>query len=473
MIPEHKEFYKRMEKRYDDPLVIDVKKAFKWFVGYMGQKKWEHRRSNVVKYFNHMNKTLYQRAKNTDLDGDSRRLAFHNDWIAWYLYLAESLADRPTVDEPSQSSRLWPFFATIGQYSDDLKKITGIDSKLHDLLRKTDNQPDSILFEFVVAICYIKNGWNVEFIPETTKHKTPDMRVKRGNVEFFVECKRLAKSTQYSERERAEWLKRWERALPLLTRYQHSTFINVEFKKEIIKTDENLVAIAVYDLISTGAVSQGMCIENEDIKVCAKHMDMGRIKEHFSKWKVKFPSPQLYSLFDDCYVPHGSYTYACNARLVEVEPSNESVLNIFADSITTAYCAKWECTDIESTDKKARDIKNLLVKAVKQSPINGATVIHLGYETLYGPHVEFLRDNKIVNILSNFEFGEKNIASIFCHSFQSRNFPDERWDFAETTRFFGFSSDPNSILTENLLVERDGTTKNSDTHWSQDFNEIK
>jgi hypothetical protein len=339
------------------------------------------------------------------------------------------------------------------------------------LLKKRINQPDSILFELVVAICYLRNGWTVEFIPETGKNKTPDLSVLRGNQNYFVECKRLAKVTEYSEKERAHWIKRWREVLPLLIQYPHSVFLDVEFKVEVEKTEVNLVAKVFQDMVLIGAVKNGSCFENEHVRVCVKHMDMEKIYDHFSKWMVKYPSPQLHALFDDNYDPQGSYTNACIAKLVEINPDSESVINIFADEIDKAYCAKWECTAVESINRKAKDVKNLLVKAVKQAPKNGSTIIHIGYETLHGPHVEYIRDAKIVELLSSFKFGDKDIASIFCHSFQSRLFANNGWDFAETTRYFGITKNPNELLNNNLLVDRDGTEKANETHWSQDMEE--
>lgn len=471
MLPEHKEFYEWFDKRYDDPFTIDIKKALHWFLQYMGENSWLDRRKKVIDYFSKMAKKLYEEPEKFDVDSDEGRMAFYQDWIAWYLYLAESLADRPAVDEPSQSSRIWPFFATIGRYSEELKKAKGIEDKLHDLLKKRINQPDSILFELVVAICYIKNGWNVEFIHESGKGKTPDLYVTRGDQKYFVECKRLAKVTEYSENERSEWLKRWREVLPLLLQYPDSVFLDIEFKIEVAKTDIGLAAKAFHDMALSGAVKHGFCVENEHVKVCAKHMDMQRIHDHFDKWMVKFPSPQLYALFDDDYDPQGSYTNACIAKLVEVSPDSESVIKIFADELDKAYCAKWVCTAIESIDKKAKDVKNLLVKAVNQAPENGSTIIHIGFETLHGPHIEYIRDAKIVELLSDFDFGDKDIASIFCHSFQSRLFANNEWDFAETTRLFGFTEDPNKLLRDNLLMDREGTVKANETHWSQDMAE--
>ncbi|EMY5235100.1 hypothetical protein AAYT35_004291, partial [Salmonella enterica subsp. enterica serovar Montevideo] len=164
---EYAEFWKHFNARHDDPLVKDIKKTYRWFVDVMGEEKWSERRDNVLRYFRSLTERLYSSQSDVSFHEKDSRMAFYDDWIAWYLYLAESLADRPTVDEPAQSSRIWPFFATIGEFSEELKRTKGIENKLKNLLIKPENQPDSVLFELVVAACYIKNGWEVEFIPES------------------------------------------------------------------------------------------------------------------------------------------------------------------------------------------------------------------------------------------------------------------------------------------------------------------
>lgn len=89
----------------------------------MGYDDWFERRQNVIEYFSKIAKNLNEEQDAYDVDSNKKtRMAFYEDWVAWYLYLAESLADRPAVDEPSQSSRIWPFFATIGKYSEELKR---------------------------------------------------------------------------------------------------------------------------------------------------------------------------------------------------------------------------------------------------------------------------------------------------------------------------------------------------------------
>ncbi|MEW5251193.1 hypothetical protein [Microbulbifer discodermiae] len=470
-IPEHEEFLEWFSGRHNNPLVIDIKKSLHWFIEYMGHDSWLDRRRKLIDYFRRQENNQYENSENHDLENEKARLAFHEDWIAWYLYLAESLADRPAADEPGQSIRIYPFFATIGKFSKELKKVRGIDAKLHDLLKKRINQPDSVLFELVVAICYLKNGWKVEFIPEKAETKTPDLHVARGDQDYFVECKRLSKTTQYAKEENAEWRKRWREVVPLLNKYPHSVFLDVKFKVEVAKTDVKIVAEAFDNMASCGAVKSGDCYENEHVIICAKHINMGRVHSHLNKWLVRYPSAQLHSLVDDNYEPQGSYTFVGTVKLVTISPDNESVVNRFVDEIGKISCAKWECVAAESIDKKAKVVKNLLVKAVNQAPKNRSTIVHIGYETLHGPHIEYLRDAKIHALISSFCFNDKDIPSIFCHSFQPRLLEGEDWDFAETTKAYGFSEDPHNLLHDNLLMDREESIRVNGTHWSQDIEE--
>lgn len=466
----YKEFHKTLEASKTDPFSLSVKKAFTWFVDFIGQEEWEERKKKVIKYFKEMNESIYQKMDDEAVKSGKNRIAVYEDWISWYMYLAEAEIDKPQVSAPNQSSRVFPFFAMIGDYRSDLEAINGIDGKLEDLLTKNINQPDSFLFEMVVAICYVRNGWEVEFIPETRAHKTPDLLVKKGEETYYVECKRLGKVTEYSEKERNEWLKRWQLLVPTFFNYPDSTFIEVTFKREIAKTVPSLLTKAFWDMAKCGAISQGFCVENEEIKVCARHIDMKKVEAHFEKWMVKYPSAQLYDLFDDEYIPHGSYTISGEIKLVEVGEEGD-VINIFADKVGKVFCARWQCIADESVDKKAKDVKKLLSKAAKQAPNDFQTVIHIGYETLHGPEIEFVRDHKITKLISEFEFGKQSVASVFCHSFQPRHFPDGNWDFAETTRYYGIKTNPEEILEKNLLMQRDGVKTSNDSHWMQDMRE--
>ena len=66
--------------------------------------------------------------------------------------------------------------------------------------------PDGILFEMLVALLWKINGYeSVEFLEETPGGMTPDLRASNKTDEWYIECKRLDKDSQYRREERAKW----------------------------------------------------------------------------------------------------------------------------------------------------------------------------------------------------------------------------------------------------------------------------
>ncbi|MFT6403085.1 MAG: hypothetical protein ACJA2D_002410 [Pseudohongiellaceae bacterium] len=111
---------------------LSAKIALEWLLGHLDKQEWHARRKKVVEYFKaQLPAQLSKYSKmQSNMESESARMAFHEDWIAWYLYLVESLRDRPFVDEPAQSARVYPFFAAIGRHLKLAKGIKGIDEKL-------------------------------------------------------------------------------------------------------------------------------------------------------------------------------------------------------------------------------------------------------------------------------------------------------------------------------------------------------
>ena len=175
------------------------------------------------------------------------------------------------------------------------------------------------------------------------------------------------------------------------------------------------------------------------------------------------------ALIDPQWAPYASYTMAMDAKF-RAMPEGDSALNRFVEIIRTVYCARWECTAEISIDKKARDVRTLLVKAVEQAPAVGKTVIHIAFETLHGPEVEFIRDKKIYDLVNSFDYGAKDVACVFCNAIQPSAHPDGIIELAETTRYFNRSMSAESILPgHQLLFSGEGAEISfNDTHWLQD-----
>ena len=466
-----------MTEIYSEEWIRSAKRALAWFISYMGEEEWSRRKREVVKYFNDLHKneltgSFASAASRGQLD-EHRPYAIYDDWIAWYMYLVDSLVDRPGCDEPMQSSRVYPVFAAIGRRLELAKGIDGISARVNELVDNRRNQADSTLFELLVAICYRRNGWEVSFIPESPPEKRPDFHARRGDQQYYIECKRLAKATEYSEREREAWLARWRPLCSYLQKNCPSAFVDVTFKVPVDQVHELSVVALVDRLVKDGHFGSDSYLETDSLLVSASPIDMERVGAHFSKFHVRHPSPQFLALLAGGYESSGSYTTAFVPTEVSAygPDDHEHTLNIFIGGISSAYCAKWECVAEESIEKKAKDVRTHLSRATSQMIDDEPGIIHIGYETLHGPAVEFRRHEKIMQTIAAFDFGAKQVEMVFCHALQPESGIDT-FDFAETTAYYSNGPDPSTILQENLLMDAPGTRVEDSTHWRQDAERI-
>ena len=101
-------------------------------------------------------------------------------------------------------------FARLGAELEILKQVQGAPEKARELVKNRPELADSTLFEFLVALLWKRNGWSsVSFVPESPSAKTPDLVAQSGGSRWAIECKRLAKKSDYSTRERMNRLKLW------------------------------------------------------------------------------------------------------------------------------------------------------------------------------------------------------------------------------------------------------------------------
>lgn len=451
--------------------VAPAKGTLRWLIDEMGAEAWVARRAGVVQYFSSLSKSILdgEVEKGMDLSQPFRPLAVYDDWIAWYMYLVESLVDRPACDEPLQSGRIYPVFAAIGRDLALAKQIDGIETRLQDALNRRRNQPDSTLFEMLVAICYRRNGWNVRFIPEGAG-KSPDLEVSRGGITLFVECKRLAKVTDYGERERREWVKRWQIMATMMRKLRTMAHVKVKFTAPVESAPENSLARAYVRYVKEGGLGTGRTFITEWFEMSAKAIDMKKVGQHFEKYDVRHCSPQLIALLAGEYDLHGSYTHAYSPTewVMHGEDDGLHVLNLFVRGLNEAYSAQWECVAEESLNAKAKDVRTTLARAMEQIPDGKPGVVHIGYETTSGPLVEFRRHEKIIQTVRTFEFGRKHVISVFCHALQLLSTIDE-FECAETTSFFGPGVGvPEAILPDDMLLGPRDQQSRSGTHWAED-----
>ena len=424
--------------------VAEAKKALDWFIELMGQEKWHARRKKVVDYF-HSIDDLYYNEEDMQADGFEKKfapIAVYADWLSWYMYLVESAFERQGCDDPSQSARIYPFFSAIGRNIEHLKKMSGIAKRLKVLFNEGQNAPDTTLYELIVAAHYARDGWEVSFLEDHPLQKTPDLKIKKGAKEFWVECKRFTKVTEYAETERKAWQKRVKHLFTAMRIEKVPAFAEIVFKVPVEQTEETILGSAF----------------------------TGHINSILEAQPTRPTSPQMIELLTGRYELDGNYTELLGPSLIEAVGPDDPlfVLNKFYGGVHEAYIAKWDCLAAESIDKKAKEISKMLSKALSQIPDQGEGIIHIGYETVTGPLVELKRHEKIRQVIDDFNYGSKNIHSIFFNALQLRPKVDG-YDWAETVLFF--EKDKTSILPKSLLLAPEDIMLRDDTHWSEDLSE--
>jgi len=191
----------RPTKWPDDP---ELRRAYEWFVSQIGEETWRRRRTEVMR-------RVSSAFKNRKANSAPISIRDPVDTFGWYLFLCESLLDHPGDYDFAQGSRVIPLMKALGRHLDLLRQVGGIKARVQRLATSERRDPDSGIFEILVALCYLRNGWSsVRFVPESPTSKTYDLEVSEKNRSLAVECKRMAKSSQYSIEERENFQRMWQ-----------------------------------------------------------------------------------------------------------------------------------------------------------------------------------------------------------------------------------------------------------------------
>jgi len=446
---------------YNDP---DVKRAFNWMVSFLNDSDWRRRSEQIEAQLeaSHIPHATCEAA----IDFDP--ISVSDDRAAWYLYLVDAVLHAPLKYEPTQGARVVPIFKRLGADLDLLQSIHGIDDRVKRMLTSERQQPDGVLFELLVSLIWRRNGAkDVEFLEESPPNKRPDIRASMGKDVWYIECKRLDKSSVYSENERRKWLQMWSLARDILIDARYSIVLDIIFHVELETLPDDFL---VTELCGKLALVQAPCtvISNDIWEVAIAPVDYTAAKTHLAKYKVKYPSDQIVELVGGHREPNRGFTAAIEGQFVRIGegPGN----NRFLDELSYAIGAFWSCDAERSIERKARDIRKRLAEAVRQLPEATPGVVHIGLETLDGQIVELERYRRIVNSVQQFDSKNKDLRWIYCHLFQSYAPPHDCWIIDETVYYFSRSdqSGLEPITMRSAIITKDEISYDASdvsVHW--------
>jgi hypothetical protein len=455
---EQREMHRNLDQAMENYEDEDVERCLNWFKSFMSPSEWDTRRAKVENYIEHATMVAYGIDK---AEAPTLSVSFNEDKIAWYMYLLDTCMHDASCYEPVAGARVFPVFLRLGQCFTELTSIEGVNKKVRRLIKKDPSEADAVLFELLVALVWVRNGYKVSFIPELKSKKQPDIKAVKKDKEWFIECKRLSKSPDYSAREKEKWLVMLSHIRNILM--DRDLVLNAVFHEELEKLSDTFLYDELAEKLKL-IKEPGWLIDNDQISVTAWFVDYSAINSHLEAFSVRTPSPQLNALIGGELDDDKGFSSGTIAKVFRLGPGIGN--NIFVDQVGKAFGAFWSCDAPAATDAKARDIKQHLEKALKQLPMIENSVVHVGIETYDGLDVEVTRFSKINKTINEIGIANQNLKWIYVHFFQSYAPPDQSWVFDESLARFRnvLLKAPEPLKKTSLIVPFEKTEKNN-LHW--------
>ncbi len=413
----------------------NLRHALDWFLSFLEPSSWIARKTVIEEYLERV--LLARRTRDDATEHES--ISVGVDPMGWYLYLAETALTAVEKYEPLQGARVIPIFERIGENLDLVMEINGIDEKVKFLTSQPSVSVDSTLFEILVALLWKRNGWrNVWLLPESPLEKRPDILIDSLGTRWAVECKRLAKTSEYSNKERTKWLRLWRPLSDFLVRHRLPVILDIVFHVELETLSDEFVAMELAGKLPLIHSYPSHIVSNDVWDVRVSRSTLERAKAHLRHNYVKLPSNQLNELIGDRPSPEAEFTTVVGGQVARLRAGRG--LGRYLDTIDFAAGAFWRCDSPIAIRRKARDVRKRLSDAIEQLPQGIPCVVHIGLETLDGPSVEAERIRRIFDSLGRFDARGRDLRWVYCHLYQSYAPPDQAWVVDETVYYFSRST---------------------------------
>lgn len=424
----------------------EVDRGTEYFKSLISEEDWKARRLAIAQWFY---RSLIGEVK--DPTGKGHFFA-QDDRFAWYVFLGEALNHHPPNYEPMFGSKVIPVLSAIGRNIALADQIDGFEDRARRLWSDEKKQPNGTLFELLVALAYAREGRSVRFVPENPGgDKSPDLEVEIDGTTFAVECKRL-EAGEFDESERQRMRELWREAAHSIVLTGRSVFLEIDFQVSLAEVPDDYLLRAVRSFLLSSKTEH---VLSDDISIGRiRYLDLEPIQTALKKGYMLHPgSVYNKTLFGE---------YVRNDNLHLLQKAKLGPNPHFIDEVDQVVAARWRSASETSIDRKARDVKRLLVKAHRQVPTNRPSIIHIGIESLGGDIVEQRRYQKIRNTIDNFDIQDKPIMFVYCNYFSPEAPAEEPWAIDETVHWQARVPGWLPLASGNLIVpeqalSREGT----------------
>ncbi|HBT3148832.1 TPA: hypothetical protein MBF30_004030 [Klebsiella aerogenes] len=443
-----------------------TKAFYQLLVDRLGAKAWAVRKAEYLKRIREKESKF-----NIMLPIEPQLFTPAEDDIDWYILASYLSHDFPYSDSAYSSRRIYPYAMAIGAVADQLSKVPYVNDVLDKMLAN-NNKPETQLFELLTASFYLKNGYEVAFIPEKSiswpdgkTQKSPDLLVKLGDLEFYVECKRSDKQTRYSKTEEKAWANIWDKLSHHMLEVAPWSIIALVFHEQIA----NVTTEDIFEAINLAIRSQPKKARVGSISVELRAIDKIGLKHHYREFAVRPNSPQHELLVFGNVDSNEKRSISTIAQHVIRPGNNDDVLNMFVEDVANCVGAQWCCDHEISLERRSKHFKSLLNDGVNQIPPDRAGVVHIWYETCDGIEIEELRKYKNIENISAYDASKTTVLGVFLHAVNYYPFEDS-YEWAETVQDFARVPHLMELFPRQSLMLAPDSSKEVEgiTHWEQD-----
>ncbi|CAM0124588.1 conserved hypothetical protein [Stenotrophomonas maltophilia] len=442
-----------------------VKAFYELLVERLGHESWAAREASYLDRIQQVESKF-----NVNLPVEAQLFYPADDDIDWYILASRLAYDFPYSDSAYSSRRVLPYAMAIGAVAEQLRSVPNVNGVL-DRMLANKSKPETQLFELLTASFYLKNGYEVSFIPENSmvwpdgKRRSPDLLVKLGELEFYVECKRSAKQTKYSSDEEGAWQRIWSGLSLHLLKVSPWSTVDLTFHDQIASMDLE----QVIEVTNSAIRANGKSVTEGQITAKIRPIDKLALRRHYKRYSVRPNSPQQELLVFGDTDYNEKRSIATVAGRVVRPGTNRDILNIFVKDVASCVGAQWRCDHELSLSLRSKHFKNLVNDGINQIPPDKFGVVHVWFETRDGIKVEELRSVKNIDNISSYDASESTVLAVFVHGVNY--YPSEnRYQTAETVQQFIRIGNVSQLFPRQMLMlsSDDSVELSGISHWLQD-----
>lgn len=372
----------------------DTLRAIEWFIAQIPSADWSRRIGAVRTTFNRLKK---------DWCNDGTPLYDPADSIAWLFFQAHAYAAERENWVEEEAYRIVPIFRRIGQDLPLLAELDGAEERASRLLDDNRATPDDGLFEFLVALAYRRQDWQVAFVPELSgRARTPDLHVAKPRRRWAIECKRAGRSGYaVEERERGRTLAR--RVHALARSRNRSLLVDVRYDVELTAVPNDYLVERAEAFLRNPAREFW---EDEIGAGVIGDVDWRMIQAVLGHDDLYFGASRMIELL------RGEYDDRLDYSIDGIwKPSRRR--RFFATSMRQASLVSWQSASFEAARRKASHFRSVVGRASGQLPGDRPGAIHVGYEARGGNSVDDFRHRLNALEMMTFDSGTSRLRWVY------------------------------------------------------------